>query len=113
MLGGSVKKELEKRGQALDEANMDLERKIKENEKLHDELTERQFEFTDNINILLKQIQDLEKRVQDLEDENTSLQSVPEDTTVNTVVKEVKVMNQEEQDRLLNEIEALKSELKE
>ncbi|KAI8639864.1 hypothetical protein BD408DRAFT_445619 [Parasitella parasitica] len=75
LLGGSVKKELEKSAQALDEANMDLERKIEENEKLHEELTERQFEFTESINKLLQQIQDLEKKVTELQDENTNLQA--------------------------------------
>lgn len=113
MLGGSVKKELEKSAQALDEANMDLERKIQENEKLHDELADRQFEFTDNINKLLKQIQDLDKQVQDLQEENASLQSVYKDSAVNTVVKEVKIVDQEEQARLLKEIDTLKSELNE
>jgi chromosome segregation ATPase len=111
LLGGSVKKELEKSAQALDEANMDLERKIKENEKLHDELTDRQFEFTDSINKLLKQIQDLEKLVQDLQDENANLLSL-KDTATNPVVHEVKAVDQEEQERFLKEIEALKSELK-
>ncbi|GAN02639.1 hypothetical protein MAM1_0025d02084 [Mucor ambiguus] len=75
LLGGSAKKELEKSTQALDEANMDLERKIEENEKLHEELTERQFEFTESINTLLQQIQDLEKKVNDLQDENANLQA--------------------------------------
>lgn len=107
LLGGSVKKELEKSAQALDEANLDLERKIQENERLHEELTERQFEFTDSINSLLKQIQDLEKRVQELSDENTNLSS----ESKTTVIKEV--VDEKEQNRLLKEIESLKAELKE
>lgn len=98
---------MEKSAQALDEANLDLERKIQENERLHEELTERQFEFTDSINSLLKQIQDLEKRVQELSDENTNLSS----ESKTTVIKEV--VDEKEQNRLLKEIESLKAELKE
>lgn len=96
---------MEKSAQALDEANLDLERKIQENERLHEELTERQFEFTDSINSLLKQIQDLEKRVQELSDENTNLSS----ESKTTVIKEV--VDEKEQNRLLKEIESLKAEL--
>ncbi|CAO3654946.1 unnamed protein product [Mucor hiemalis] len=107
LLGGSVKKELEKSAQALDEANLDLERKIQENERLHEELTERQFEFTDSINSLLKQIQDLEKRVQELGDENANLSS----ESKTTVIKEV--VDEKEQNKLLKEIESLKAELQE
>lgn len=74
MLGNSsIKKELEKSEQALDAANLDLEQKINENEMLHEELVERQKDFTDNINGLLKQIQDLEKKVADMQEENQSL----------------------------------------
>lgn len=57
--------------QALDAASLDLEQKIKENERLHEELTERKLEFTDGINTLQKQIKDLEQRVQELQVENT------------------------------------------
>lgn len=84
---------------------MDLERKIQENERLHEELTDSKFEFTDNINILLKQIQDLEKRVQELQDENANILSEPKTTTVN--------LDDKEQVRFLKEIDALKVELKE
>lgn len=84
---------------------MDLERKIQENERLHEELTDSKFEFTDNINILLKQIQDLEKRVQELQDENANILSEPKTTTVN--------FDDKEQVRFLKEIDALKVELKE
>lgn len=108
LLGGSVKKELEKSAQALDEANMDLERKIQENEQLHDELKERQFEFTDSINSLLKQIQDLEKRVQELSDENANLLSESKVTAVNGSSGSIN-----EEAKLLKELEALKTKLKE
>lgn len=88
---------------------MDLERKIVENERLHEELTESKFEFTDNINSLLKQIQDLDKRVQELQDENASILS--ESKTTATVVKEV--VDETEKNNLLQEIEGLRQELKE
>lgn len=105
ILGGSVKKELEKNAQALEEANLDLERKIQENERLHEELTDSKFEFTDNINILLKQIQDLEKRVQELQDENANILSEAKTTIVKT--------DDTEHLKLLKEIEELKAQLKE
>ncbi|KAG1465318.1 hypothetical protein G6F46_002198 [Rhizopus delemar] len=73
ILGGSVKKELAKSTQALDAASLDLEQKIKENERLHEELTERKLEFTDGIHALQQQIKDLEQRVQELQVENTQL----------------------------------------
>lgn len=111
MLGGSVKKELEKSAQALDEANLDLERKIQENEQLHDELKERQFEFTDSINSLLKQIQDLEKRVQELTDENANL-SV-ESKGVSGAINGVGGINEEDKAKLIKEMDTLKAELKE
>lgn len=59
--------------QALDAASLDLEQKIKENERLHEELTERKLEFTDGIHALQQQIKDLEQRVQELQVENTQL----------------------------------------
>lgn len=109
LLGGSVKKELEKSAQALDEANMDLERKIQENEKLHEELTERQFEFTESINTLLQQIQDLEKKVTELQDENANLQAEGRNGSGSGADQ-----TQPEQGQHLNaEIELLKKELKE
>lgn len=109
LLGGSVKKELEKSAQALDEANMDLERKIEENEKLHEELTERQFEFTESINTLLQQIQDLEKKVNDLQDENANLQAESRNGSGSGAGTD-----QPEHGQYLSaEIESLKKELKE
>ncbi|CEI88541.1 hypothetical protein RMCBS344292_02925 [Rhizopus microsporus] len=103
LLGGSVKKELEKSAQALDAANFDLERKIRENEILHEELTERQFEFTNTINNLLKQIQDLEEKVQELETGQSLQPNVPsQDPQLNT-----------EEQSLMQQIDALKSTLAE
>ncbi|CEG66106.1 hypothetical protein RMATCC62417_02746 [Rhizopus microsporus] len=103
LLGGSVKKELEKSAQALDAANFDLERKIRENEILHEELTERQFEFTNTINNLLKQIQDLEEKVQELETGQSLQPNVPSHEPQS---------NTEEQS-LMQQIDALKSKLAE
>ncbi|KAG2202568.1 hypothetical protein INT47_012562 [Mucor saturninus] len=105
ILGGSVKKELEKNAQALEEANLDLERKIEENERLHEELTDSKFEFTDNINILLKQIQDLEKRVQELQDENANILSESKPTIAKT--------DDTEHLNMLREMDALKAQLQE
>ncbi|PHZ12704.1 uncharacterized protein RHIMIDRAFT_237621 [Rhizopus microsporus ATCC 52813] len=103
LLGGSVKKELEKSAQALDAANLDLERKIRENEILHEELTERQFEFTNTINNLLKQIQDLEEKVQELETGQSLQPGVP---------SQEPQLNTEEQS-LMQQIDVLKSKLAE
>ncbi|KAK4514643.1 uncharacterized protein ATC70_002244 [Mucor velutinosus] len=112
LLGGSVKKELEKSAQALDEANMDLERKIEENEKLHEELTERQFEFTESINTLLQQIQDLEKKVNDLQDENVNLQAESRNGSGNGIAG-ANDTPLEHRQHVNAEVELLKKELKE
>ncbi|KAG2200713.1 hypothetical protein INT46_006659 [Mucor plumbeus] len=112
LLGGSVKKELEKNAQALDEANMDLERKIEENEKLHEELNERQFEFTESINKLLQQIQDLEKKFTDLQDENANLQAENKNGNNSSSVTN-KQTKPDDHQQLNTEIESLKKELKE
>lgn len=96
---------MEKSAQALEEANLDLERKIQENERLHEELTDSKFEFTDSINSLLKQIQDLEKRVQELQDENANILS----ESKTTILK----VDDKEQVKLLKEIDVLRVELKE
>ncbi|KAG1474040.1 hypothetical protein G6F56_000595 [Rhizopus delemar] len=109
LLGGSAKKELEKNTQALDAANSDLERKILENEQLHDELTEKQSEFTASINVLLKQIQDLEDRVDELEAENMSLQSSTQE--VNTMETKDIDLSKEEEQLLRQKTEELKSDL--
>ncbi|KAI8988160.1 hypothetical protein BDF20DRAFT_854187 [Mycotypha africana] len=118
LLGGSLKKELEKNTQALEETKMDLERKIKENEKLHEELNERQFEFTQSINGLLQQIQNLEKKMQELQDENANLQQekLSRAAFVNNVSDGEKRKKEEENrkddyEKFQKEIEALKNEL--
>ncbi|CEG76100.1 hypothetical protein RMATCC62417_11040 [Rhizopus microsporus] len=113
LLGGSVKKELEKSAQALDAANLDLERKIRENEILHEELTERQFEFTNTINNLLKQIQDLEEKVQELETGQSLQPDVPsQESQLNTaeqsLMQQIDVLKSRlaEKTSLLNDLEA-------
>lgn len=87
----------------MDAANLDLERKIRENEILHEELTERQFEFTNTINNLLKQIQDLEEKVQELETRQSLQPNVP---------SQEPQLNTEEQS-LMQQIDELKSKLAE
>ncbi|KAI8878091.1 hypothetical protein K501DRAFT_229050 [Backusella circina FSU 941] len=103
LLGNSsIKKELEKSQQALDAANLDLEQKIDENERLHEELVERQKDFTDNINHLLKQIQDLEKKMADMQEESLVQSNVIKVNGTSDKSVEMK-----------SEIEKLKNELKE
>jgi chromosome segregation ATPase len=105
LLGSSsIKKQLEKSEQALDAANLDLEQKINENEMLHEELVERQKDFTDNINGLLKQIQDLEKKEADMQEENQSL--------VQSQVVKVNGTSDKTAE-MKDEIQKLKSELEE
>ncbi|ORX47175.1 hypothetical protein DM01DRAFT_325024 [Hesseltinella vesiculosa] len=97
LLGGTIKKELEKSNQALGAAKLDLTKKIEENEDLHAELSEikhiyrapkncynvRSFfeaRYTYNLNELYKQISELEKqkkgelssKIQALEDQLVS-----------------------------------------
>ncbi|KAG1293454.1 hypothetical protein G6F66_006072 [Rhizopus arrhizus] len=119
ILGGSTKRELEKSTKALDAANADLEQKIQENERLHEELTERQFEFTNNINRLLKQIQDLEERIKELETEDTeqinSSTLLESDTPEfpNDGSKEEEEEEEEEEELLKQKIDELKADLDE
>lgn len=86
---------------------MDLERKIDENERLHEELTESKVEFTEKINMLFKQMQDLEKRVQELQDENACVLS----ESKTTIIKEV--VDEKEKNLLLKELDGVRQELKE
>ncbi|ORE08404.1 hypothetical protein BCV72DRAFT_248860 [Rhizopus microsporus var. microsporus] len=89
---------LTKRIQAVQESDQ-----IRENEILHEELTERQFEFTNTINNLLKQIQDLEEKVQELETGQSLQPGVP---------SQEPQLNTEEQS-LMQQIDVLKSKLAE
>ena len=99
ILGGAVKKELEKSTQALDAANLDLSKKIEENgkwkwymltgwwtqkciERLHEELSEVNHIYTDHVKGLHTQIADLEKRVEELQVENSTSQKDRRDQTM-------------------------------
>jgi predicted nucleic acid-binding Zn-ribbon protein len=64
LLGGAMKKELEKSAQALDAATIDLQNKIQENEELHKEMAEINHIYTSHVNGLHQQIADLEKQVE-------------------------------------------------
>ncbi|KAI8070762.1 hypothetical protein BC940DRAFT_295501 [Gongronella butleri] len=86
LLGGTIKKELEKSNQALDAANVDLAKKIEENEELHAELAEINHIYTDNLNGLYQQISKLEKQVEELQVERSLLQS--ETSASTALVKE-------------------------
>ncbi|KAI8332656.1 hypothetical protein BC941DRAFT_455504 [Chlamydoabsidia padenii] len=104
LLGGAIKKELQKSTQALDATNMDLTRKIEENEGLRIELSEVNHIYTNNLNKLYVQIAALEKRIEELQDERTFLQS--ENSSQSSVLIK-------EKDNLIEEITRLQNNLAE
>ncbi|KAI9261655.1 hypothetical protein BDA99DRAFT_512026 [Phascolomyces articulosus] len=104
LLGGAVKKELEKSTQALDAANVDLAKKIEENERLHEELSENRHIYTEHVNGLHLQIQNFEKRIEELQVEISTTQKDRRDQTA--VLKQ-------EKSTLQTELESLKKELAE
>ncbi|EIE84644.1 hypothetical protein RO3G_09354 [Rhizopus delemar RA 99-880] len=130
-LQGNVKekeKELRKLQEQLDLLSFHNERltkrilavqesdKIQENERLHEELTERQFEFTNNINRLLKQIQDLEERIKELETEDTEQinnSTLLESGTPEFPNDDSKEKEEEEEQLLRQKIDELKADLDE
>ncbi|KAJ2958916.1 hypothetical protein NQZ79_g5558 [Umbelopsis isabellina] len=75
LLGGAVKKELEKSAQALDAATADLQNKIQENEELHKEMAEINHIYTSHVNGLHQQIADLEKQVEQYKENVSNEQS--------------------------------------
>ncbi|ORX46536.1 hypothetical protein DM01DRAFT_1149924 [Hesseltinella vesiculosa] len=101
LLGGAIKKELEKSNQALDAAKADLTKKIEENEELHAELSEINHIYTDNLNGLYKQISELEKQIEELQVERSLLQSESSQST--SLVKE--------KEELSSKIQALEDKL--
>ncbi|KAI8141645.1 hypothetical protein BJV82DRAFT_618558 [Fennellomyces sp. T-0311] len=113
LLGGAVKKELERSTQALDAANADLAKKIEENEQLHDEISHIRETFTDHANGLHLQIATFEKRIEELQVEISSMQKDRRDQTSGlkqekvTLQKEVETIKAElaEKTRILNENE--------
>ncbi|KAI8603980.1 hypothetical protein EDD21DRAFT_2509 [Dissophora ornata] len=67
MGGGSVKKELEKSQTTLEAATIDLQAKIEENEKLHQQLYEINALYPRHVTELQGKIQALEKQNQELQ----------------------------------------------
>ncbi|KAF9389857.1 hypothetical protein BGX21_011602 [Mortierella sp. AD011] len=65
--GGTVKKELEKSQSSLEAATIDLQTKIEENEKLHQQLYEINALYPRHVTELQGKIQALEKQNQDLQ----------------------------------------------
>ncbi|KAG2220457.1 hypothetical protein INT45_004199 [Circinella minor] len=125
LLGGAVKKELEKSTQALDAANTDLAKKIDENERLHEELSENRHIYTEHVNGLHLQIKNFEKRIEVLEVERSTVQKDRRDqatglkqeiTTLKTEVNNLKKELADEQEsnikqddvELRSEIESLR-----
>ncbi|KAG0192056.1 hypothetical protein DFQ28_010327 [Apophysomyces sp. BC1034] len=104
LLGGAVKKELEKITQALDAANFDLEAKIEENENLHEDLSEVKHIYTNHVNGLYAQIAELEKRIEELQIEISTLQNERRNQT--STLKQEKAT-------LVAEVEQLKESLNE
>ncbi|KAI9323506.1 hypothetical protein BX666DRAFT_2022237 [Dichotomocladium elegans] len=103
LLGGAVKKELERSTQALNAMNVDLAKKIEENERLHDELSENRHIYTDHINGLHLQIGKLEKLVEESQVEISSLQKDSRDQAM--VLKQEKAALQAELTALKKELE--------
>ncbi|KAL0075706.1 hypothetical protein F4703DRAFT_1934765 [Phycomyces blakesleeanus] len=104
LLGGPVKKELEKSTQALDAANQDLAKKIEDNERLHEELSEVNHIYTEHANRLHAQISEYERKIEEMQMETSTLQSERRNQAV--ALKNDKAT-------LRNELERLQAELQE
>ncbi|SAL99156.1 hypothetical protein [Absidia glauca] len=102
LLGGTIKKALEKSTQALDAASTDLAKKIEENEELHAELSEINHIYTANVKELYAQITTLEKRIGELQDERALLHS--ENSNQSSVLVKEKADLEKEIDRLQDEL---------
>lgn len=72
-MGGSTKRILKESTQALDATHFDLEHKIQDNERLHQELADKKAKFEESEFVLLKKIQHLEQQIQQLTMENNGL----------------------------------------
>ncbi|CDH58185.1 hypothetical protein RO3G_09354 [Lichtheimia corymbifera JMRC:FSU:9682] len=103
LLGGAVKKELERSTQALDAMNVDLAKKIEENERLHDELSENHHIYTDHVNGLHLTIAKLEKRVEELQVEISTIQKDSREKA--TALKK-------EKETLQSQVDSLKKDIK-
>ncbi|KAG0347666.1 hypothetical protein BG004_007235 [Podila humilis] len=94
MGGGSVKKELEKSQTTLEAATIDLQAKIEENEKLHQQLYEINALYPRHVTELQGKIQTLEKQNQELQVDVQRASTANEDTT-NMIRKEKQDMEKE------------------
>ncbi|KAF9387191.1 hypothetical protein CPB97_002863 [Podila verticillata] len=94
MGGGSVKKELEKSQTTLEAATIDLQAKIEENEKLHQQLYEINALYPRHVTELQGKIQTLEKQNQELQ-VDVQRASVANEDTINMVRKEKQDMEKE------------------
>ncbi|KAF9026066.1 hypothetical protein BGZ52_007920 [Haplosporangium bisporale] len=94
MGGGSVKKELEKSQTTLEAATIDLQAKIEENEKLHQQLYEINALYPRHVTELQGKIQTLEKQNQELQ-VDVERASVANEDTINMIRKEKQDMEKE------------------
>ncbi|OBZ89934.1 Protein phosphatase 1 regulatory subunit 21 [Choanephora cucurbitarum] len=109
LLGGSIKKDLERSQQTLEEMQKDLQTKIDKNAELHSEKVELEEKIEQSRN----QIHDLEKRVAELQDENASLQAeVKTSGNVDTLqTVSIDTVSTEKHDALLQEVNSLKEQI--
>ncbi|KAG0029269.1 hypothetical protein BGZ81_003976 [Podila clonocystis] len=94
MGGGSVKKELEKSQTTLEAATIDLQAKIEENEKLHQQLYEINALYPRHVTELQGKIQTLEKQNQELQ-VDVQRASVANEDTISMIRKEKQDMEKE------------------
>ncbi|KAG0342024.1 hypothetical protein BG000_007217 [Podila horticola] len=94
MGGGSVKKELEKSQTTLEAATIDLQAKIEENEKLHQQLYEINALYPRHVTELQGKIQTLEKQNQELQ-VDVQRANVANEDTINMIRKEKQDMEKE------------------
>ncbi|CAG8547090.1 4721_t:CDS:10 [Ambispora leptoticha] len=100
---GSAKKELERSKSTLEATTIELERKIAENERLHEELSEVKGLYTQHKQVLQTKLSDLEKRNEELKVELTRSQHAGEEA--------VEIIKNEKQ-RIELELEQTRAELR-
>ncbi|CAO3563860.1 unnamed protein product [Mortierella alpina] len=94
MGGGSVKKDLEKSQSELEAATIDLQAKIEENEKLHQQLYEINALYPRHVTELQGKIQLLEKQNQELQ-EDVQRAGVANEDTITLIRKEKEAVEKE------------------
>ncbi|KAF9585986.1 hypothetical protein BGW38_010627 [Lunasporangiospora selenospora] len=115
MGGGSAKKELEKSQQSLEAATIDLQTKIEENEKLHQQLYEINALYPRHVTELQSKIQSLEKQNQELQLDVQRAGTANEDTIAmvrkekDDVEKELGIIRNALADQLKDEQKASQS----